>query len=337
MNILKEKLIIVGAGLSGLYLATLLEEKYDVTIIEARDRIGGRIFSIEGHDMGPSWIWSHHTAMLNLLSSMNIEIFPQYTKGYAIFDTLGKIEHFIPQPSTPSFRVDKTLSLLIDKLHKKLKYTKIHLNENVLSVLEKEDFIEISTDKNTLNAHKVIIAIPPRFCANLNFTPKLDSQILNKLSKTQTWMGNSSKCVIEFDTAFWKDQNLSGFVFSNQGPMVEIHDACTKEKAALFGFVSAMANEEQLKEDIKKQLQRIFKIDESKIGNIYLVAWRKEKFTATIEDAKPLREHPLYGINISLANEKILFSTTEFSNKEGGYLEGAVLKAQENANKHLII
>lgn len=300
MNILKEKLIIVGAGLSGLYLATLLEEKYDVTIIEARDRIGGRIFSIEGHDMGPSWIWSHHTAMLNLLSSMNIEIFPQYTKGYAIFDTLGKIEHFIPQPSTPSFRVDKTLSLLIDKLHKKLKYTKILLNENVLSVTEKENLIEIQTDNNTFTAHKVIIAIPPRFCANLDFTPKLDAQILTKLSKIQTWMGNSAKCVIEFDTAFWKEENLSGFVFSNQGPMAEIHDACTKEKAALFGFVSASANEDKLKEDIKKQLQRVFKIEESKIGNIYFADWRKEKFTATSEDAKPLREHPSYGIDISL-------------------------------------
>ena len=78
-NISKEKLIIVGAGLSGLYLATLLEEKYDITIIEARERIGGRIFSIEGHDMGPSWVWSHHKAILDLFSSMHIEIFPQYT------------------------------------------------------------------------------------------------------------------------------------------------------------------------------------------------------------------------------------------------------------------
>ena len=49
-NISKEKLIIVGSELSGLYLATLLEEKYDITIIEARERIGGCIFSIEGHE-----------------------------------------------------------------------------------------------------------------------------------------------------------------------------------------------------------------------------------------------------------------------------------------------
>lgn len=47
----KQKLVIVGAGLSGLYLANALEEHYDITILEARNRLGGRICSIEGHDM----------------------------------------------------------------------------------------------------------------------------------------------------------------------------------------------------------------------------------------------------------------------------------------------
>lgn len=331
----KEKLVIIGAGLSGLYLANLLEERYDITIIEARERIGGRIFSIEGHDMGPSWIWSHHGAILDLLKSLNMEIFPQYTKGYALFDTQGKVERFVPQDSLPSFCVDKTFSLLIDKLHKKLKFTEMLLNEKVLAVKEKKNFIEIQTEYNSYYADKIILAIPPRFCAKVDFLPKLDIQAFTKLSTTQTWMGNSAKCVIEFENAFWKENNLSGFVFSNQGPLSEIHDACTKEKAALFGFVSSYASRDELQDNIKKQLIRIFKIEESKIGNIYLVDWRTEKFTATKEDAKPLMEHPAYGIKLSWANEKILFSTTEFSHQEGGYLEGAVLRAQEIAKKLL--
>ncbi len=55
----KNKITIIGAGVSGLYLAYLLEDKFDIIILEARKRIGGRIYSIEGNDMGPSWIWSH--------------------------------------------------------------------------------------------------------------------------------------------------------------------------------------------------------------------------------------------------------------------------------------
>jgi monoamine oxidase len=45
---MKQKVVIIGAGISGLYLAYLLEEKFDVTILEARDRVGGRIYSIYG-------------------------------------------------------------------------------------------------------------------------------------------------------------------------------------------------------------------------------------------------------------------------------------------------
>ncbi|WP_294750167.1 FAD/NAD(P)-binding protein, partial [uncultured Exiguobacterium sp.] len=57
---------IIGAGISGLFLATRLQELgHDVTIYEARDRIGGRIETVEfevnsrtyAFDLGPTWFW----------------------------------------------------------------------------------------------------------------------------------------------------------------------------------------------------------------------------------------------------------------------------------------
>ena len=335
MSAPKEKLLIVGAGLSGLYLATLLEERYEVTILEARERIGGRICSISGHDMGPSWIWSHHKKMLRLLESLDIKIFAQYTKGYALYDTQGSVEKFNPQASAPSFRVDGTLSLLIDTLHKNLKSTKILLHERVLTVKAKEDFIEVSSAHESYKADKVILALPPRLCAKLDFSPALSPQSLATLAQTHTWMGNSAKCLIEFESAFWREKSLSGFAFSNQGPLGEIHDACTKEKAALFGFVSATTPREALHQNVKAQLIRVFEIEEELIGDIHFIDWRAEKFTATSDDAKPLMSHSNYGITLSHADEKILFSATEFAHQEGGYLEGALLRAEEIAKKLL--
>ena len=57
--------IIIGAGISGASAANALFKKgFNVTMIEARDRIGGRIFTDRATlsapvDLGASWIHKH--------------------------------------------------------------------------------------------------------------------------------------------------------------------------------------------------------------------------------------------------------------------------------------
>ncbi len=335
MNKASKKLFIIGAGISGLYLASLVEDIYEVTIIEARDRLGGRIYSIDGHDMGPSWVWSHHKHMLALLKSLDIKLFQQYSNGYALYDTKDKVELFTPQSTQASVRVDGTLSLLIDKLHQKLKNTNIILNEKVELLTDFKDMVQIKTHKSVYQADKVIVSLAPRLAAKIEYQPALSPLEKIKLNQTQTWMGNSAKCVVTFNKSFWRDRNLSGFVFSNQGPLSEIHDASTKDEFALFGFVSSLADMKDFESKVRVQLKRIFCIEDEEILKVYLVDWREEVFTSTQEDALPLREHPSYGIELSHFNEKILFSATEFSDKEGGYLEGALIRAKQVARVSL--
>ena len=62
----KQKVIVVGAGISGLGAAQVLHKGagnlFDVTVVEARDRIGGRIHTVSlgdealPVDLGASWI-----------------------------------------------------------------------------------------------------------------------------------------------------------------------------------------------------------------------------------------------------------------------------------------
>ena len=58
--------IIIGAGLSGLSIAYLLKKRgINVHIIEARNRIGGRIETIKGNqnspmEMGATWFGKKH-------------------------------------------------------------------------------------------------------------------------------------------------------------------------------------------------------------------------------------------------------------------------------------
>lgn len=327
-------MIIIGAGLSGIYLAYLLQNKYEVTILEARDRLGGRICNLGGHDMGPSWIWSHHRHVLELIKQLDLELFRQYNKGYALYDANEKIELFNPQESAPAFRMKGSLSQLIDTLYQKLDLSKVLFSHEVLKIQENENII-LTTTMESFDCDYVVSTLAPRLAASIQYEPVLESGLKEKMLQTQTWMGNSMKCVIEFKSAFWRERGLSGFMFSNLGPIGEMHDACTQDKAALFGFVHSNASLESFEEDVKKQLMRVFSIEKEEILKVYFVNWKKEQFSSSTEDSKPLSAHPQYGIDTSSYSEKIYFSSTEFSFEEGGYLEGAIINAQEISKKLL--
>jgi monoamine oxidase len=69
MNEKFSKYIIIGAGLSGLTSAYQLEkarESYFI-ILESRDRVGGRILTNDGIDLGAAWFQTYHQNVLTLL------------------------------------------------------------------------------------------------------------------------------------------------------------------------------------------------------------------------------------------------------------------------------
>lgn len=71
--------IIIGSGLSGLSAAYRLSRSgWDVTVLEARDRVGGRVFSrrmgVEGLvcEMGAEWVGEEHERVRALCKHLNI-------------------------------------------------------------------------------------------------------------------------------------------------------------------------------------------------------------------------------------------------------------------------
>lgn len=330
----KKKLLIIGAGLSGLYSAVLLQDSYEVIVVEARDRIGGRIMGIDGHDMGPSWVWPHQKNILQLVKTLGLELFPQYTEGYALYDAPDGVQRFAPSTS-PSYRIKGGIGQLVNALEKRLKKP-VNLNEKALSLTETNEMVVLKTTAKTYEADSVISTLPPRLAVDsIEYFPALPEALHAQFQNIPTWMGYSAKCVIEYPEPFWREEGLSGFGVSHVGPLGEIHDACTDDKAALFGFVHSYAKFENFEEAVIEQLIRLHGRNAAKPSKIYFVDWKKETYTSTALDAMPLQEHPSYGFDATHFEGKVIFSATESAFREGGYLEGAITSAMVLASNLL--
>jgi monoamine oxidase len=87
--------IVVGAGLSGLCAAReLVRQGKDTLVLEARDRVGGRMFRksvIEGGwiDLGGQWIGPTQANILALADSLGVKRFDSYATGRTVFNYGG--------------------------------------------------------------------------------------------------------------------------------------------------------------------------------------------------------------------------------------------------------
>lgn len=92
--------VVVGAGISGLSAAYELMKKRPETrlvVLEAKDRVGGRLDSAElktatGNDrwdVGGQWVARSQKNIMNLLQELDVEVYDQWTTGNRILHNLN--------------------------------------------------------------------------------------------------------------------------------------------------------------------------------------------------------------------------------------------------------
>ncbi|MFT5258445.1 MAG: monoamine oxidase [Gammaproteobacteria bacterium] len=341
--------IIVGGGLSGLHTAVQLSKSGKlVKVVEARNRLGGRIYSapskhikIGGVDLGPSWFWPGQTGTENLIQELNLgsSVFTQFADGDSLFEpAVGNIQRGISGISMAgSYRISGGLSVVINALRQRLRPQQIELFAKVVRIEKTQSGCLVHyREGKSIEGKRVVIALPPRVAANtIAFTPDLSQGRKNELNEMATWMAGHAKAVIVYQAPFWKEMNLSGDVFSQIGPLSEIHDASPQngEVAALFGFFDTepqqrIQTKAELDLSIVEQLTRIFGSVASQPLQILYKDWAKDDLVATQFDQKIATHHQMNRLsNIVEADwdQRLIWSGTEVApSRFNGYIEGAI-------------
>ena len=144
----------------------------------------------------------------------------------------------------PAFQLDGGMTALVAALVRRLAMGKLLAGAQVRQLCLGADGVEIRMDGGVCRAEQVLLALPPRLAAGLQFEPVLPAALLSGWLQTETWMAAHAKYVAIYPEPFWRSAGLSGFVSSRIGPLGEIHDLSSRTgQAALFGFFGMSAPE----------------------------------------------------------------------------------------------
>lgn len=342
---------ILGGGFAGLNAARLLHQAgVGFHLFEARDRLGGRILTVDetgqpasdGFDLGPSWFWPRmQPGLAALVSTLGLPVFAQHATGDLMFERSPRETPFrtgVAGQDQGSMRLAGGMGALVRALAQNLPAECLQVNTPVthLRLVPGGVILTVGAKdqaEDHLMARHVVSTLPPRLMAKaIRFDPAMDPANLDCWRDMPTWMAPHAKFVAVYDRPFWRAMGLSGMAQSLVGPLGEIHDATTAGgAAALFGFVAVPAvrratlSQDALIRAAVDQLTRLFGPEAATPRATLVKDWATDPWTATPADstASGHPDAPIAPLVTGVWADRLDLAGSESSAHEPGYLAGA--------------
>ncbi|MEQ8706436.1 MAG: NAD(P)/FAD-dependent oxidoreductase [Phaeodactylibacter sp.] len=337
--------LIIGGGLTGLTLNYLLRKAgYAALILEARGRLGGRIWTkttTEGVniDMGATWLGQKHTHLVQLLQELNLPVFQQRLGAKALFEQHQQDKaQIVPLPpnNDPSYRIQGGTSALIQALARHLPDEAVLLDTPVEKIHAKADGVYTFSGALTIKSKVVVSTLPPNLLTHrIKLQPALPDSLIRLMQQTHTWMGESIKAGVAYKSLFWRKDGQEGTAFSHTGPFTELYDHTDAEEGhfALKGFLrNDMANlgAPARKRLVEGQLVKFFGQHALNYTSYEEAVWPAEPFTHAPYE-HPVLPHQNNGHEMYRKpywDGRFFLAGSETAETFPGYMEGALRSAE---------
>lgn len=302
------KVIIIGAGGSGLAAAKILERnQIDYLILEATNRYGGRLkkdttladFPI---DLGAEWIHSN-PKVLNVIKGKSGDEIDEDLIPYKLENTLKwdgetlksadtywkNFYRFMPESK---FKNSTWFDFLDQNIAREVKH-KIVYNAAVNSIDYNSDKVIIQTQSgDTYEADKVLITVPIGILQSekIKFSPDLSAE--KKQAIASIYFLPGFKVAMKFSEKFYPDLIQCETGYSLKGGEKTYYDMAFKKdvKSNVLGFLCAgekareyyaLGSKEKIIETLLAELDQMFdgKASETFSGEYRLENWGQHQFT----------------------------------------------------------
>ncbi len=144
--------------------------------------------------------------------------------------------NFNTRDGAQMFRFEGGSQLICNRMAEKLG-NRVQLRSPVSRVKQGRSSVRVESRRLTVNAKRVIVAVPPTLAARIDYWPGLPGtrdQLLQRLTQ-----GTLIKVTAVYERAFWRDAGLTGAAISLNGPVGVTYDDSGPDgtPGVLFGFV----------------------------------------------------------------------------------------------------
>ncbi len=220
---------------------------------------------------------------------------------------------------------------------------RVVLETPVRAIAQHEDGVVVSSPAGSWRARHVIVALAPPLCQRIEFQPALPSPRAQLLQRFP--MGQTIKCLVTYDKAFWREASFSGEVVSGSGPLSIVYDNTSHDgqQPALVGFLVAGAARtwgatslEERRRTVVESLARYFGPQAAQPSGYREKDWGADPWSAGCPTGfMPPGALTGFGAVLREPVGRIHWAGTETATEATGYMEGAVQAGRRAAREML--